>query len=359
MKPQELIDSLVQEARRQEPPPADLSSVEAKLMERIAQGDPPRFPAATPPRRRTLPLVLVGIAAAAAAVSLLWRPSPSPPPPFLAVSTPSASSLASSSIRKFHTDREGFLIEIPRLASLWIEAQSQGSTENSDEQLHVILEEGAVSLDVQPQQTPDRVDVLAGPFRVSVKGTKFRVAYLHGQLDVDVDHGVVQVTSVDKVAAPQLLQKGEGGSFSTAAPAQLRPWVSFVHGPQPSTPSGSSSAEPVASAAASTTVASTVRAAGDVGAPPAKQYSLQELQRHARELISLCAKNSSNIAPGVVVTIETTLSLSLSLRGQVESFSFSPPLAPTIQQCFEGGKNTLYGPSGAHQLPLTLQLGGR
>jgi hypothetical protein len=69
--------------------------------------------------------------------------------------------------------------------------------------------------------------------------------------------------------------------------------------------------------------------------------------------------SSASVAPGVVVTIETTLTLVVGAGGKVDAFSFSPPLAPATEQCFQGGNAKLRGPAGRHAVPLTLSLGGR
>lgn len=363
MKQQELIDRLVREARQQDEHSIDLSSLEARVMDRISQGDAPRFPSAIPPRRPAWIPAAFGLAAAAAA-GLVWYASLSPaaPPVVVVPPTPTAPLTAMhSSVEKFHTGTEGKLVAVPRMASLWLEGESQGSIEDAGERLSVVLDEGAVSLDVLPQPAPDRVEVIAGNFRVSVKGTKFRVARHQGQVEVDVEHGVVQVTPLDGSASPSLLRGPTGGSFPSKEASPSRELKPFVLGPQAlnAPPSTATAAGSIASATAPGTPHESAVRAPSTATPPTPQPSLQEMRNRAYALASSCATGSSNVAPGVVVTIETTLALTVSSDGRVGTFSFSPPVSPTIEQCFQKGKSKLRGPTGSHAVPMTLSLGGR
>lgn len=330
-------------------------------MARIERGDAPRFPPAIPARRPRWPGAVV-VAVAAAAAGLLWLREPPPPAPLaaaslaaLSVSTPGAS----PEVRSFQTHDEGQDIAIPGFASLWIEAHSRGTLAEGA-RLRILLDEGAVSLDVIPQPEPDRVEVLAGNFRVSVKGTRFRVARRAGQVDVDVERGAVQVTALDDSVPPALLRGSSGSTFSAASsapsgvvlnPTGARPFRPFVLGASPSEPP----TPPVAVVAPGP-----ARSVASPGSSPAPSLlSPADLRVRAHALASSCVASSSSVAPGVVVTIETTLTLVIGASGKVDTFSFSPPLAPATEQCFQGGNAKLRGPAGRHAVPLTLSLGGR
>jgi hypothetical protein len=343
MKQQELIDQLVREARQQRDPGVDLSAIGAKLFERVARGEAPRFPV---PHAAGFPRWPLAVVAAAAAAVLLWPRSRAPAPPVVPVaSAPAvAPAPAPASIRKFHASAEGQAIEVPGKASLWIEAESEGTFREGD-RLSVVLDQGAVILDVVPQSAPDRVEVLAGNFRISVKGTRFRVARHADQVEVDVEHGAVQVTSLDGAAAPVLLRGPVGGSYPTHPTRAFRPFheepasvgsVAVVPGPssknvfQPTRPPR-----------------------------PAPVPSSAELRGHAHDLASSCVRSSSSVAPGVLVTIETTLTLNIAPGGYVESFAFEPPLTPATEQCFRKEKGKLRGPVGRHSAALTITLDGR
>jgi hypothetical protein len=341
MKQQELIDQLVREARQQRDSGVDLPTVEARLFERLARGEAPRAPV---PRARWPLAVFAAAAAAAAAAALLWPRSHAPAAPAAPVASAAVVAPTPADVRKFHASTEGQPIEVPGKASLWVEAESEGTIQEGD-RLSVVLDQGAVILDVVPQSAPDRVEVLAGNLRISVKGTLFRVARHGEQVEVDVEHGAVQVTSLDGMGAPVLLRGPAGGSYPSSPTRAFRP---FRAGPVPAN-----------------SVAVLPAPSGDA-APPARPPSRHApalssagLLGHAHDLASSCVRSSSSAAPGVLVTIETTLTLSIAPGGYVESFTFEPPLAPATEQCFRKEKSKLRGPVGRHSAALTLTLDGR
>ncbi|MCS6898646.1 MAG: FecR domain-containing protein [Myxococcales bacterium] len=346
MKPQELIDQLVREARQQRNPGVELAIIEAKLFERIARGELPRTPLKLTQGRSWWPIAV--IAAAAAAVVLLWsRLRPSNQPPTNLPSTAMSPSPAVERIQKFRTDNEGRWLEVTGKASLWMEPNSEGTIQEGD-RLTVLLEEGAVILDVLPQPAPDKVEVLAGNYRISVKGTRFRVARRTEQIEVDVEHGAVQVTSLDGTTTPQWLRGPAGGTYPASPIRTFQPFHR-----------ASSPVDSVVSLRTSATAESPLplpprTPSRNMGVP-----SSTDLLAQARDLVASCARSSTSVAPGVQVTIETSLTLSIAPGGHVEAFAFQPPLAPATEQCFRKGKTKLRGLVGHYSTPITLTLNGQ
>jgi endonuclease/exonuclease/phosphatase family metal-dependent hydrolase len=345
MKHQASIEQLVREARQEADVPVDLAAIEARLLARIERSEGPRLPVALP---APSPWPRVGGALAllaVAAAGLLWFRAPTTPVVAPPTVTPTIAALAPSAapiVREFATEHQGLASGFDGLASLWVEAHSQGRWYEQDGRLVLTLDEGAVSFEVIPQPVPDRVEVRAGHLRVLVKGTRFRVKKQGDQVDVDVTHGAVHVAPLDG-SGDTLLRGPTAGSFAPRQQGSLREPVAFLLGDPPPQPLPSAS---VADAPP--------RPLPPAPAPPRSDQLIRE---QASALAASCLHASSSLAPGVSVTIDTTLSLSVNAAGRVESFAFSPPLSPATEACVQKGMDKLRGPPGSLEIPLHLSLG--
>jgi hypothetical protein len=102
-------------------------------------------------------------------------------------------------------------------SALAVEPRTKSDTKSaSDDGIHPRVERGEVMFDV-PHQPPGRTfSVLAGPYRIVVVGTKFRVHVQGDAVGVDVEEGVVEVWKRRRLAR---LVPGD----SWASP-DARPW---------------------------------------------------------------------------------------------------------------------------------------
>lgn len=355
MKKEDWVDTVLEEARQhgQHPVRVDLASLEAKLMARIDADERPRLPqvpASRVPRWKVASSGVMAMAALAALWSLVWHPTAAVDPVAPVASGPTAPVSPATGRRWLDQSGERPALEKAGLASLWLEPGGKGWADDSDGRLRFELSEGAVSLEVVPQRQPDRVEVVAGNVRVVVKGTRFRVARQGDRVDVDVDHGVVQVSRVDDPSSATLLTGPAGGSFGPDAPAGMRPARTFVAGVAPA----DSGAVPAGSVASAPSTRPT-----EVAAPSSKvPLRAGDLPGRAYGLVSRCLSSSSTASPGVVVTIATTLAVDVDAQGRATSASFSPPLSPAVEQCTRRSLGRLGGTPGHHEVPLSLSLGG-
>jgi hypothetical protein len=163
------------------------SRLERNLFERVARGEArPQLPDARPPSaarwRATAALVLAG-AAAAVGGAAGWR----------ALATPSrvvafGPSRIAAGASGSHVAVGDSTVDVAPDSTAWVTGDdARGVT--------VLLEKGRVECEVAPRHGRPPFSVEAGDVVVRVVGTHFAVTRTASEVDVQVQHGVVEVTS--------------------------------------------------------------------------------------------------------------------------------------------------------------------
>ena len=162
------------------------------------------------------------------AVALLWLvPGADPgqvsqtPPSAAVVAQPTSSPLAPSPIvpetntPPIRTGHEKARVALPGGAVVELDANSVLSW---DAQRRPQVERGQARFEVAHQSSGHRFVVAAGPYLISVVGTRFHVAVAKDRVSVDVDEGVVEVSRGDRTVR---LSEGDSwaGSVQGAVPS--------------------------------------------------------------------------------------------------------------------------------------------
>ncbi len=165
--------------------------LERNLLDSLARTPP----AAEAPRRRVAPAMLLAAAAAALAVVVGWRVLDRDAPSHSA--TPLR--LVAGATARVVTWADAQIVLEPGAAMTATGDAAHGAV--------VVLERGAASFEVEPRADRPAFSVVAGPVRVDVVGTSFRVARHGESAEVTVAEGTVRVVRDDEPA--ELLNAGE------------------------------------------------------------------------------------------------------------------------------------------------------
>ena len=324
-----LLAALTRDARHAAPPEVDFDRIEAALEAALA-----REPVRLRPRSRAWTGV-AALVAAAAAGALFFGTSRTPPVPAVSVVTPATPLVpVAPAHRAEHVETGAATRSFTKegLATWVLEPGAVADVTDEGERVVLALSAGVVRVDVVPQPVKERFVVLVDHTRVAVHGTSFRVARTGGNVDVDVEHGVVAVGGLD--AAPRwMLNAPIGGTFRADASAgDLRPLA------------------PCSSLLVPTPPRSTGSAPRAVA--PEKRLEAAELRTKAVSLANECFQRTT-LPANVQVTVETAMRLSVDASGAVVA-SFEPPLAPTVEGCVREGLLRLKAQPGTVDAPLTL-----
>lgn len=326
-------------------PEVDAEKIEDGLFARLA-----KEPA--PDRRRggflSLPLAAAAIAAAALGY-LVLRPAGTPAPsaslgtpPLAAVVAPAdvASASAVATGRSvWSADAEELRVVREGLATMVLEPGSSVRVVRDDDVLTVDLERGAIRAYVVPRVEKERVVVLSNGVRVAVHGTVFRVARAGASTDVDLLRGTISLGTSGQAAggpanAPQIVEAPRGFTV-TAGAFDARPVKSFVElaGPwlegRPTKP-----------------------LATDKSSAKGRD---EALRARVTSIANECfQRETSRLAPGVDVQVQSTIAVTVGEGGRVANVAFGNALAPGLEACIRGALKTEKGPPGITDVSVSL-----
>lgn len=364
----EALDRLILEVREQRAPELDWQRVEAQLMRETKAATRASRGQGWATRLRLASAFGMGLAAAVT-VLVLHRAPPAPP----AASTPRAV-LASGPLNGDQLalgahvsagDRQ-VVVEHAGRARWTLEPHASAYLSELGDSLTLRLESGALSAVVVPNPKPETFAIEVDGTRVAVHGTAFRVERAGERVLVSVSEGTVAVEPSGMHGAPSfLLQRDSRGNFgldgrtgsvegnasAVLATDRARSHRQVSLRPASARPRVTPSAAAEASAAAPPPVSSAPPAALPEpsaiaqASPPelAQRPSISEIEAgvsSALELMNQCFQGNTH-STGIHVTASTGLTLSISGEGSVQSVTFAPPLAPTVEECAVTGLRQL------------------
>jgi hypothetical protein len=251
------------------------------------------------------------------------------------------------------------------------------TVDRSDDRVVLSLVSGSIGVAVAPGQPAGSFVILAGKTAVAVHGTRFHVVRRADSVLVRVEEGVVSVGEMSRTGPTTrwLLGAHAQGSFSLdgARRASFSSWSPRPRAPVvASQPPGES---PVAEAAVESSAESgpaagptkphddpPVRAAK----PPVEEDAIPEQLTLALADATIgpmvagihdCYRSAaSTMAPGVKVTVQSSLSITVAPDGHVVFARFDPPLKPDAQVCASGVVKNAKFPRAVRPSQLQVEL---
>ena len=261
--------------------------------------------------------------------------------------------------------------------SFTLPAGADLTVDRSDDRVVLSLLSGSVGVAVAPGQPAGSFVIVAGKTAVAVHGTRFHVVRRADCVLVQVEEGVVSVGEMSRTGptARWLLGAHDQGTFSLdgARQASFSRWSPWRQAPVVA--SQSPVASPVAEAAAESSaesgnVAKPTRPHDDPTTHTAKLSAEEDSLPEQLTLaladptispmvasIHECYRSAaSTLAPGVKVTVQSSLSITVAPDGHVVFARFDPPLKPDAQVCANGVVQNAKFPRAARQSQLQVEL---
>ena len=342
---QRALERLISELRAEPLPELDWQRLEARL----SQEPKPvlRSRAIELASRLRLPAVAV---AAAAALFVATRPRTPAANAGKAVAQIAAGPLNGDRLAvgtRVTAGNRSVVVDHQGRARWTLEPHATAFVSDAGEFLTVQLESGALSAAVIPNTRPETFAVEVAGTRVAVHGTAFRVERAGDRLLVQVSEGTVAVEPAQSHSDPSfLLRRDSRGSFGLdgrtgsvegnaselvrdagrESRREIAPWVDA---PRTTAPKRAASASNALTAAAPPL------------APPAsrqslpQQPSISEIESGVSSAVGLlngCFRDNTHSA-GNRVSASTGMTLIVGPDGSVRSVTFSPPLAPAVEDC--------------------------
>ena len=350
----EALESLIVELRAEPAPELDWDRVEARLMRE------PQLLArsATSVLASRLRWPAMALAAAAAVFVIAKRPHP----PVTVVLPKAAAQLARGPLNgdtlalgtRITAGNQDVVVEHQGRARWTLEPHATAFVSNAGEFLTVQLESGALSAVVVPNTKPETFAVEAGSTRVAVHGTAFRVERSGDRVLVQVSDGTVAVEPAQTHSDPSfLLRRDSRGSFALngrngsvegnasvvvgSASPQSRRQIAQASQPPKVIPPPAQPVSPAPAAEVQTMVVAPAAQALPL------QPSISNIESGVSSAIGLlngCFRDQTHSA-GIRVSASTGMTLSVANDGTVQSVTFSPPLAPAVEDCAVLGLRTL------------------
>jgi FecR protein len=346
------LDRLVSELRDLPAPDLDWDRLEARLMTEPRPAKSARNSGFLE-RLRLPAAALVAVTAGALLFTRHHTPAPAaqPKPVAQVPSGPlNGDNLALGT--RVTAGNQNVVVEHAGRARWTLDPHATASVQDAGEFLTVRLQSGALSASVVPQTKPETFAVEVGGTRIAVHGTAFRVERFGDRVLVEVTEGVVAVEPTEAHSDPSfLLRRGSRGSFGldghTGSVEGNASVITLDSGPKSHRDiergAAASSARPQA-------VSSTPGASAPVAAAPAAkpastlpdQPSISDIEggvSTAVELMNRCFQKSHS--SDIRVSVSTSMTLSVSGDGTVQSVTFGPPLAPPVEDCGVAGLRNL------------------
>jgi hypothetical protein len=337
------LDRLILELRAEPKPELDWDRVEARLMQEAKAAAP--SPSSRLASRLRWPALAL---AAAAAVFVVTRHPQGPlptvgPRPVAQVATGPLNGDQLALGTRLTAGNQNLIVEHAGRARWTLEPHSTAFVSDLGQFLTVQLESGALSAAVVPNTKPETFAVEAGGTRVAVHGTAFRVERSGERLLVQVSEGTVAVEPAQTHSAPAfLLRRDSRGSFgldghtgSVEGNASAVVGATALRSRREIAPLPRAARPAKASTAAATPAPSpAARAAERPELAPPQQPSISDIENGVSSAVSVlngCFRESH--ASGILVSASTGMTLSVAGDGTIQSVTFSPPLAPVVEDC--------------------------
>jgi hypothetical protein len=352
---------MILEMRDQAAPELDWDRIEARLA-REPQPEP-RSALSLWLGRMRLPAAGLVAAGGIAAALLVPRPQPLTPAPAPALvakisNKPLDGERMSAGTHLTAGDRP-VVVDHAGRASWTLEPHASASVAVTGEFLTVKLTSGAVSAKVVPSPKPETFAIEVEGTRVAVHGTAFRVERVGDRVLVEVSEGTVAVEPSGTRSEPAFLLRrdsrgsfaldGRTGSVEGNASAVVREPAARSHRAVAVPEAAIEARAPQAGHAAAPSVAANkangkARAASPV-APSSLplQPSISDIEAgvsSAIVLLNRCFQEKTR-STGNGVSANTGLTLAVGAEGNVESVTFTPPLAPAVEECAVTGLRSL------------------
>ena len=353
---EEALEQLILEVRAEAAPELDWDRVEARLMREPKTVA--RSAASELASRLRWPAVALATAAAVFAVATR------PQAPAAALPPKATAQLARGPLNgdtlalgtRITAGNQAVVVEHQGRARWTLEPHATAFVSNAGELLTVQLVNGALSATVVPNTKPETFAVETGGTRVAVHGTAFRVERSADRVLVQVSEGTVAVEPTQTHSDPSfLLRRNSRGNFAMdgrtgsvegnasvvvgrTAPQSRREIAPLKPAPHPAKASATA-AEPVSAAPA--LAAEPVAVPAPQVVPP--QPSISDIESGVSSAIGLlngCFRDQTHSA-GIRVSASTAMTLSVASEGTVQSVTFTPPLAPAVEDCAVLGLRTL------------------
>jgi ferric-dicitrate binding protein FerR (iron transport regulator) len=349
---EQALDRLVNELRELPAPELDWDRVEARLM--AAPRPVVSARSSSFFERLRLPAAaLVAVTAGALLFTQHHAPAPAAQPkPVAEVPKGPLNGDSLALGTRVTAGNQNVVVEHAGRARWTLDPYATASVADTGEFLTVRLESGALSASVVPKPKPETFAVEVGGTRVAVHGTAFRVERVGDRVLVEVTEGVVAVEPASAHSDPSfLLRRGSRGSFGLdgrtgsvegnasvvmleGAPRSHRE-IARVAAPSAVRPQNPASAP---AASAPVTVAPTAKPASTLPDQPSIS-NIESGVSTAVELMNRCFQKSHS--SDIRVSVSTSMTLSVSADGTVQSVTFGPPLAPPVEDCGVAGLRNL------------------
>jgi ferric-dicitrate binding protein FerR (iron transport regulator) len=338
---------VVREVRAQQPPELDWQRAEARLLAKLE----PLEPIPTPKSSWLGWSSAVALAAVATGALLFSQRSPTPSPQAAtqraqasasATQTLNGDALALAAV--VAAGDEPRTVEHAGRVRWTLAPHSSATLTQRGEHLTIALVSGGVSAQVTPSQTPESFAVEVGGTRFAVHGTAFRVLRTDERATLEVSEGIVAVEPVGTASSAEfLLRATSRGEFAldgrtgkvegnaSVVTSSAGPTSEHAVARAQSTPS---KLLPTVALSASVAAPAPLVPSGETAQLPA-QLSIADVEAGvsaAVEIVSHCFRSETN-ANGIAVAVKTGMTLRVSGQGQIDSVSFGPALAPSVEAC--------------------------
>jgi len=365
---EEALERLIVELRAEPTPELDWDRVEARLMRE------PKLVARSATSELASRLRWPAFALAAATAVFAFSKRTHAP---VAVVAPKAAVLASGPLNgdklalgtHITAGNQSVVVEHQGRARWTLEPHATAFVSNDGEFLTVQLENGALSAAVVPNTKAETFAVEAGGTRVAVHGTAFRVERSGDRVLVQVSEGTVAVEPTQTHSEPSfLLRRDSRGNFAldgrsgsvegnasvVVGSASPRSHRQIAHASQP-LKIAPAPAQPVDTAPAAAAQAMVVAPAAQALPLQPSISNIESGVSSAIGLLNGCFRDQTHSA-GIRVSASTGMTLSVASDGTVQSVTFSPPLAPAVEDCAVLGLRTLTFAHSAEGVTFTRLL---
>lgn len=342
------LDRLVRELRAEPTPELDWDRVEARLL-----SEPRPEPLSVTQRfssRLRVPAMGLLAASVVALVVLHRAPTATQLRPVAQMASGPLNGDKLALGTRVTAGNHNVVVEHAGRARWTLEPHATAFVSDAGEFLTLQLESGALSAAVVPNTKPETFAVEAGNTRVAVHGTAFRVERAGDRVLVAVSEGTVAVEPTQTHSDPSfLLRRDSRGNFGLdGRTGTVEGNASVVvHDTQGQSHreiaqlADAPRATPHPAAKHGVALPAAVHDQAAPATPGSRtlplQPSISDIENGVSSAVGLlngCFRSKSPAASNSVsVSASTGMTLSVAPDGSVQSVTFSPPLAPTVEDC--------------------------